>query len=372
MRILEITNYTRGGCGVGMRVLKESKLLSERGHKVMIFSTNHVKGSKATCPSEEKIGNVEIRRFPAKKLGLAGDSYMVWDFTKSALSFRPDVIIAHSYRHPHTTQVLKIARKLGCRAFLVTHAPFGREQTRSGMQNIGVKVYDSIIGKKVLKKFDKIIAITFWELPYLEKLGVPKSRIAYIPNGIDEEFFRPIKRLNKIKKAAYLGRVAPIKQIETMVEAASSLDIEFLVMGPAESDYSSQLKNMIKKKNIKNISLVNQPYSSHEQIGILDKSDIFILPSKSEGMPQTLIEAMARGKIVAVSNNAGNLDLVNDGENGFIFENGNPSSLAEVLKYIQSLSLPKLHAVQKEARRTAEKFKWAKLIDNMEKMIDGI
>jgi hypothetical protein len=49
MRILEITNYTAGGCGVGMRVLNESKILSEKGHEVMIFSTNNVKGSKEIC-----------------------------------------------------------------------------------------------------------------------------------------------------------------------------------------------------------------------------------------------------------------------------------------------------------------------------------
>ena len=43
---------------------------------------------------------------------------------KALGDFKPDIIIAHSYRHTHSVIASKIAKKLGAKSFLVTHAPF--------------------------------------------------------------------------------------------------------------------------------------------------------------------------------------------------------------------------------------------------------
>src|SRR3989344_4426789 len=123
MRILELTTYSAGGCGVFARVKEEAIRLAERGHEVVIFSSNFTKGSTDIAIYKEKLGKVLIRRFPAKKLG--GESYMKWEFEEEALRFNPDIIIAHSYRHKHTTKIINLKEKLHCKIFLVTHAPFG-------------------------------------------------------------------------------------------------------------------------------------------------------------------------------------------------------------------------------------------------------
>ena len=211
MKILEVCPYSAGICGVWTRVLEESKRLSKRGFEIKIFSSNAVKGSNEIAPSHEKLGpkgvssgvKIEILRFPFKKLG--GESFMSWDFEKEALNYSPDIIIAHNYRHLHTTKCLKIAEKLKgenkkCKVFLVTHAPFERKLTRTFLQNLIVKIYDLFIGRKTINKFDKILAITKWEMPYLLKLGAKKEKIIYIPNGISPEFFSLKKQAKKEQK----------------------------------------------------------------------------------------------------------------------------------------------------------------------------
>jgi glycosyltransferase involved in cell wall biosynthesis len=61
-------------------------------------------------------------------------------------------------------------------------------------------LYDNTIGKSTINKFDKIIAITKWEYPYLKKLGLKENKISYIPNGIPEQFFsQKAKKPGKIK-----------------------------------------------------------------------------------------------------------------------------------------------------------------------------
>jgi len=64
MKILEMTNFSAGICGVWTRVREEAIRLAERGNEVRVFSSNFVKGSEGIASAEEKIGNVEIRSFP--------------------------------------------------------------------------------------------------------------------------------------------------------------------------------------------------------------------------------------------------------------------------------------------------------------------
>ena len=210
MRILELTNFSAGGCGVWSRVREEALLIAKRGHEVRVFSSNGVKGENSLAPSNEKLGNVEITRFPYKKLG--GESFMYWDFEKEALKFKPDLIMAHSYRHLHTTKALKITKKLNCKIFLVTHAPFQRSDSRSILQSMVVIFYDLFIGQRVLNKFTKVLPITKWEIPHLLSLGLREEKIMYLPNGIRKEFFSKTKikekrRRNKFKYYLSLSKL---------------------------------------------------------------------------------------------------------------------------------------------------------------------
>lgn len=369
MRILELTNYTSGGCGVGMRTLREAQFLSEKGHKVMVFSTNREKGTGRLCVPEQNIGQVHIKRFPRIRLG--GESYMYWNFTKEALNFKPDVIITHAYRHHHTTKALSIAKKLKCKVFLVTHAPFERKKSRSWLANKVVQIYDNIFAKRILNKFDKVIAITQWEIPYLKKLGLKENKLEYIPNGISEIFFKPIQKIDKdkITKIVYTGRISPIKDLETISYALAYKredDFSIRFRGPADESYLKKLKNLAKEQKIENREIfISKPYSPIEQINELQNGAVFILPSKSEGMPQTLVEAMAMGRIVVGSNNEGNKELIRNGKNGFLFEIGNYKSLGIVLDKIKKLNQKEISRLQANARKTAEKFKWGNIISKM-------
>jgi hypothetical protein len=157
MKILELTHFSHGACGVWVRAREESLRLARRGNEVLVLSSNSIKGKNEIAPKEEKIGKVQIRRFPYLKLG--GESFMYWRFENEALKFNPDIIITHNYRQLHTTAALRLARKIRrsgkmCKVFLVTHAPFVEGNiTRSFIESRVVEIYDSIIGKRTLNKF---------------------------------------------------------------------------------------------------------------------------------------------------------------------------------------------------------------------------
>lgn len=364
MKILELCHFSSGICGVWQRVKQESELLAKKGYEVRVFSSNAVKGSNEITSAEDLTGRVKIKRFSFKKIG--GESFMFWNFEKEALKFKPDIIFAHSYRHPHTTKALKIAKKLkkqgiNCKVFLVTHAPFGRK--RSLIQSAIVYLYDQIIGRMTLKRFDKVITITNWEKVYLKELGLKEEKIKYIPNGIPEEFFHTKNIQKEENKILFLGRVSPIKDLETLIKSLTLINnktITLEIVGPTEEEYKTKLDLLIKDLNIgKQIIFANPIYDIKEKINKIDSCKIFVLPSISEGMPQALIEAMCREKVIIASNNLGTKDLIEDGKNGHLFKIGDENNLAEKINFVLNSDNTK---PIKEVKGSVKKFNWNKII----------
>ena len=375
MKILELCHFSAGICGVWQRVKQESELLSKKGHEVVVFSSNSVKGTNELASAEDKIGNVKIERFPFRKFG--GESFMYWfdkNAQQKALDFHPDIIIAHSYRHLHTTKALKLAKKLkeaniNCKVFLVTHAPFAR--TRGLLSETIVLFYDNIIGRLTLNNFNKVITITKWEEPYLLELGLKKEKMEYIPNGIPEDFFKyKSNKKNEFNKILFLGRISPIKSLETLIKSlvyANDKKIIIEIVGPAEEEYKKKLDLLINNLNLKESVVFSSPiYDLKEKIKKIDSCKIFVLPSKAEGMPQALVEAMSRQKIVIASNNFASKDLIQDTENGFLFNIGDEKALAEKINYIlNKKNQRKILNIRKNARKSVEKFSWKKIIQEI-------
>ena len=375
LKILELCEYSAGICGVFTRVLAESQLLAEN-HDVFIFSSNIEKGTKNIAPIEQTLGKVHIKRFPVKrKIAEGSGGALFWDFEQAALDLNPDIIITHNYRHPHNNKALKIAGKIRAKCFLVTHAPFVEPHLRSWKGKLGVYVYDTFLSK--LNAFDKVIAITHWELPYLKKLKVNPEKIVYIPNGIPDIFFKEKIKPFKWREIIYFGRISPIKDLETLLKAYQQVKeknkaVYLKIIGPEEFEYGLQLKKLSEKLGL-DTQFIPPVFDLQEKIKILQKADIFILPSKREAMPQALIELMALGKIVITSNTEGGKDVVENGKNGLIFQIKNAHELGEKILYtLDKRNSGKIRKMQQSARKTAEQFAWSKVIKKLEALLSSV
>jgi len=379
MKILEITAFSAGFCGLWTRVRQESLELSKKGHKVYVFSSDVSRGcgDNERAKHYENIRGIEIYRF--KPLFNFGENTFFWDFEKKALELKPDIIITHAYRQYYSTLALKVARKLGIPCILVTHAPFLEKKLRNWRLNLAVFIYDNFIGKRIINRYSKIFAITKWEYPYLLALGAEKSRLLYVPNGIPEEFFKlKIKTpKNKVKRILFLGRIAPIKDAGTLVKAFSIVkkqypDVEMNFVGPIEGEYGEMLSTLIRKLDVK-VNFLGAIYDLRKKIRLLDSSDIFILPSKREGMPQALIEAMARKKLVISSNTDGGKEIVKDMKTGMIFDIGNEKQLAEkIILALNPQNSKKIELIKKNALNHVKQFSWPAIANKIEGIIMGM
>jgi len=352
MKILEITEFSAGICGVWTRVIAESKEFAKSGYKVTVFSSNIEKGTGKEVKCEDEINGIKIKRFRGKKT-IISKNVTSFDFESELIKENPDIVITHLI-HPHSFKALKICLKNNIPCYLVTHAPFNVE--RRFPLNLATKIYYSLKVASQLDKFTKIIAITKWEMPYLANLGITKNKIEYIPNGISSEFFSQ-KRIKPKKGVLFLGRIAPIKNLEALVKAARLLPkISFSIVGSAEKDYLKKLQ--ILAKNLKNIKIYPPVYDISKKIRLIDEHKIFVLPSKREAMPQALLEAMSRGKIVISSDTEGGKELIKDKKNGLLFDIGDYKSLAKII----NSNLKGNKKLQNNALRDSRKYSWSNLI----------
>jgi len=359
LKIIEICPFSKGICGVWARVLSESNEFTRLGNNVTVISSDIIKGTDEKAICEEEIEGISIKRFKSKKVS----------FSRNVTSFNfeseleklidqnnADIVITHLL-HPHSFKALKICKKNNIPCYLVTHAPFNVK--RKFPLNLATSVYNKFKVKPLLNKFTKIIAITKWEYPYLQKLGVNKDKIVYIPNGLPEEFFsEKITNSVKGKDVLFLGRIAPIKNLETLVYAAKLLpSLNFAIVGSFEKDYLDNLNKLIKHDNLKNIKILPPVYNLKQKIRLIDSYKLFVLPSNREAMPQVLLEAMARQRMVISSNTDGGKEIIRNKYNGLLFEIGNYKELADLIR--SSLFEKNL---QKQARKDSNKYSWRKLI----------
>jgi glycosyltransferase involved in cell wall biosynthesis len=158
----------------------------------------------------------------------------------------------------------------------------------------------------------------------LERRACRPARSTLIPNGVDVEA-APVASLDgDIPQIVSVGRLRPPKDFGTLAEAVRLLEpgtFRAVVVGdgpdrallPADAP----------------LELLGERDDVPE---LLAASDVFVLFSRSEGLPMSILEAMAAGLPVVASNVGGVPELVADGETGLLVPPGDPQALAAALR----------------------------------------
>ena len=368
MKVLMICEFSAGICGVWSRVFLEAKALVSKGHEVHVLSTNIEKGTGDIVRDYEVLDGVKIHRFHSSTSSFS-KNVNNFNFSKELSELNPGVVITHLI-HPHSFKALKSCQKLSVPCFLVTHAPFGVK--RSFPLNLATWLYYNFVVKNKISGFTKIITITNWEVPYLNNLGISGDKLVFIPNSVPEDFFKQkIKPFsNKNVRIMFLGRVAPVKNIPLLVDAFKRInnpDLTLEIVGPIEKGYES-IKNFSTKKIVFSKPIFNLSV----KIMKLQEAGIFILPSIREGLPQSLLEALALGKIVVASDTLGSKEVIIDSKNGYLFRNGSVDSLVEVLRKVLSLKSSSIKKIQSNAHASVKSYSTNNILNKLNKLLNSL
>lgn len=167
----------------------------------------------------------------------------------------------------------------------------------------------------------------------LKMLGRKCPRIKIIPNPI-----RPLKEDIKIsRKKTILGvaRHKHVKGLDRLIEAYSLLENKEwdLIIAGNYGPHTEELKKIIKENGLEESVKLLGPIEEIDKIYY--QASIFVLPSRSEGFPNALIEAMACGlACISFNVSSGPSDIINDGINGILVEDGNIVELKNQMAYL--------------------------------------
>lgn len=165
---------------------------------------------------------------------------------------------------------------------------------------------------------------------------VPERRLALCRNGLDLNVLRPegaSMRERIGNPALVIGCVCmlrPEKGLSTLLDAFASLRIRAKLLLVGDGPVRGELEEQARRLGIDCFFA-----GSQSQVAPwLRAIDIFVLPSHSEALSNSLMEAMAVGCVPVASKVGGNPELVDDGVNGFLFEPGNVDELATKLRVL--------------------------------------
>lgn len=167
----------------------------------------------------------------------------------------------------------------------------------------------------------------------LAERGVPRNRVVVIPNAVDTRRFRDITPSDSpYLRFLFLGRLVPQKGLDTLLECfARALgtrpyaQLRIVGDGPMLEVLQSRSRALGLGRRV--------CFEGHRSDveDVLANADVAILPSRIEGLSNTLLECMAAGLPMIASRISGSEDLVRHGDNGWLFEPDDRSGLMACL-----------------------------------------
>lgn len=358
MNILFLNSLGKSKWGGGEKwMITAGKGLMDRGHRVIIAC---LPGS--IIEQKTKDSGLEIFHF-----GISVDIAFWLMFPLKSFFKKNNIEVLICCQNKDVKIGAKAARKLNIPAIF----------SRQGIQNLSNK-------KKYIKPFtqyiDGIITNTSSIKRIYEGFGwFPENFIHVIYNGIIIH-----EKVNKInlherydlsngsKIIFSSGRLDFQKGFDLLIDVAvkakeEGLDWQFIIAG--EGKLKNELNTQAAKKGVSDmIQLVG---FTNEIQTHLDASDVFVLPSRYEGMPNALLEAMAVGKASVATSVNGAPELVEDGKSGFLVESENTDQLYVKIKLLlEDKELNKSMGEQAK-KHVMSKFTIVKMIDNLEKLFEN-
>lgn len=195
------------------------------------------------------------------------------------------------------------------------------------------------LDRMVLKRFDAVSAVSRTIAERLLSLGVRGERLTVIPNGINMHAFDASpglgRRLAQPREGLVIGVVARLdlqKGFEYLLRALETLrhsfpSVRLLIAG--EGPDRARIEEMVSRQNLDGwVTIAGHQTDMSRVYAFID---IFVLPSLNEGLPMTLLEAMAASKPIIATRVGAVPTVITDGETGLLIEPANETSLTNAL-----------------------------------------
>lgn len=345
--------------GIEKYIEEIGRRLVNRGHAVTVF------GSKWYCAdySEDSYLGMQIHRVPAIHIKATDALTNAFWATIFIAKGNYDIVNFHGYASYFFAPMISWTGKI---TVVTAHG------LESGWDNPKYGIF----ARKIIQQAFKI-GLTRADLvttvaDHLKVAIQKKFNITahVLPSGIDDVDVLPadiIKQkygLNGSDYLLFLGRIDPIKRVDWLLDLASELNHKITIVvagGPQDSAtelYYHDLKHQT--KHVSNV-IFTGAVSGIEKAELLSNCLMFLAPSSYEGLPITVLEAMAYARCCVASRIPAHCEVVENGATGFLFPKNEKAAFVRLVNQLISGSKAYMMSIGNRAKkRAADKLNWDK------------
>ncbi len=213
---------------------------------------------------------------------------------------------------------------------------------------------------KTLEKFayskaDAVVFLSKQEVEsFKQKMGFLPKNYRIIPTGVNASRFKAIggRKTKKRKTVLFLGRLLEVKGAKFLVQAAGKIDARIIIAG--EGPEKESLQKTVEERNLRNVVFAGQVDDVPK---LMRECDVFALPSLSEGLPISMLEAMASGIPCVVTD----IGLpVENGKTALVVPPADSNALAKAVSLLLKDSGLSSKLAANSLKKIREDFSWKK------------
>ncbi len=366
IKILHVLRVA-GGVGISLKMIL-ANINKDKFDNLVVLEDEDYTQSYIDPKSKTQIYRLSIPR----EISIFKDIRAAWKVRKIINKEKINLIHAHSSKGGLIARLAVIGKKT---KVLYTPQAFSYLSTDNK-----VKRYIFLSAEKILKYFNSILLASSHseQIRAIKEVGYKEKQTILFNNAIE-----PIKitelEIEQTWPDNYLctvGRPSYQKRLDMMIKVIAELkkeipDIHLVIMGVGfYSPELNKIKTLIQKLDIeKNISLLE--WTDQQNVYyIIKHSQLYISTARYEGLPYSIIEALALGKPVVATDVDGNRDLIIDNYNGFLVPGDDVLDMKnKILKIINKPE--KLKEFGENSKKLfEEKFNIKKQISQLEKIYE--
>jgi len=338
LSVLLCTDYLpQSGGGVEAVVETLAKRLADCGVSVAVFALRRRGKHPTDLAAHEGVAVYTARALDLTSvLGLQSRISPVAPFRLARLlrTLQPDVV--HLHNRFFFTSLIGALRWYDAPVVFTAHT--GSIGDIDGISGRVARTYDRTVGGFVARRNDQLIAVSDTVADHVRDLGADPVRM--ISNGVDTARFHPpeSRAADEKPQVLFVGRLVHNKGPQTFVDSLPTVferipDAEAAVVGPGPM--CEELERRCDELGIADRVTFHGYVDDVPEM--MHAADVFCLPSFSEGLPLTLLEAMASQLPPVVSAVGGVPDVIRDGETGLLVSPGDTEAVGSaVAKLLES------------------------------------
>lgn len=329
----------------------------------------------------EDFGHVRIFRVG---WGMLGDKifFPISGFlTARRISHLNNYAIIHAYQASYGGGAAYLFKLFNSAAKFILTLQEGKDLDHQGF-------WIRFLRKIVIKRADVITVISNYLQDYARRFN-KKAKITIIPNGVDIKNFSKEYSYGELSELAdrlgikpgekviiSVSRLVPKNGLDVLVRAFGFLNQEpetrnYKLVFVGDGEQKNELIGLAKESGVFQNIIFAGPTSHAELPKYLKISDVFVRPSRSEGLGSAFLEAMATGTPVIGTKVGGIPDFLKNKETGLFAEAGNPKNLAEKINLILSDKELRDKIIKNAKELIVQKYDWDKIAGEFKKLYEA-